>query len=97
MPIEIKKLFNQSGLILNEVNPNISKKFGMSEPFGFLVTDVMDSSPAELADIHNNDLIYEINIVNGSIYRCDGKFSTYKPTLVRNFEPDNSQAKRISH
>ena len=81
MPLEIKKLFNQSGLILDEVNPNISKKFGMSKPFGLLVTDVIDSSPADLAGIHNNDLILDINIVNGSMYGCNGKFSTYKHTL----------------
>ncbi|MCX7966705.1 MAG: DegQ family serine endoprotease, partial [Syntrophorhabdaceae bacterium] len=45
------------GVRIQEVTPEIAKNFGLSEPEGALVADVIEGSPAEKAGIKSGDII----------------------------------------
>jgi serine protease Do len=49
------------GISIQEVTPELAKEFGLPEPKGALVADVLPNSPAEHAGIRRGDVILELN------------------------------------
>ncbi|HET6370753.1 MAG TPA: DegQ family serine endoprotease [Nitrospiria bacterium] len=49
------------GISIQEVTPGLAKQFGLSEPKGVLVGDVLPKSPAERAGIKRGDVILKLN------------------------------------
>jgi serine protease Do len=49
------------GITIQEVTPGLAKQFGLSEPKGVLVGDVLPKSPAERAGIKRGDVILKLN------------------------------------
>ncbi len=45
------------GVVIQKVTPEIAKSFGLKEPEGALVSDVMEHSPAEKAGIRRGDIV----------------------------------------
>ncbi|HEV8540413.1 MAG TPA: DegQ family serine endoprotease, partial [Nitrospiraceae bacterium] len=61
------------GVSIQELSPELAAQFGLSEPKGVLVSDVLDSSPAKRAGLERGDVIVEF----------DGKL-VENPTQLRN-------------
>ncbi len=49
------------GISIQEVTPQLAKEFGLKEPKGALVSDVLPDSPAEKAGFHRGDVIVQLN------------------------------------
>ncbi|HET6370864.1 MAG TPA: DegQ family serine endoprotease [Nitrospiria bacterium] len=49
------------GVSIQEVTPNLAEQFGLPEPKGVLVGDVLPGSPAERAGIKRGDIVLEYN------------------------------------
>jgi len=49
------------GVYIQKITPEIAKTFGLQESEGALVSDVMENSPAEKADIRRGDIIVSFN------------------------------------
>jgi serine protease Do len=49
------------GISIQEVSPELAKQFGLSEPKGALVADVLPHTPAERAGIKRGDIILELD------------------------------------
>lgn len=49
------------GIEVQDLTPNLARKYGLSEEEGVIVTDVKPNSPADDADINPGDVILEIN------------------------------------
>lgn len=49
------------GVTIQQVTPELSRLFGLSEPNGALVSDIMSGSPAEKAGLKRGDVIVEFN------------------------------------
>lgn len=49
------------GISIQEVTPGLAKEFGLSDPKGALIGDVMPKSPAEQAGLKRGDVIVEFN------------------------------------
>lgn len=49
------------GVTIQNLTPELSKEFGLKNPYGALVTDIFAGSPAEKSDIRRGDIILEIN------------------------------------
>ncbi|MBI3608560.1 MAG: PDZ domain-containing protein [Nitrospirae bacterium] len=49
------------GVTIQEVSPELAKQFGLKEPRGALVSDILEGSPAEKAGIARGDVIIEID------------------------------------
>ena len=61
------------GVSIQELSPELAKQFGVSEPSGVLVSDVLEGSPAKKAGLERGDVIVEF----------DGK-TVENPTQLRN-------------
>lgn len=49
------------GVTIQNLNPELSREFGLNKISGALVTDVFTGSPAQKADLRRGDVIIEIN------------------------------------
>ncbi|MBU1713558.1 MAG: DegQ family serine endoprotease [Proteobacteria bacterium] len=49
------------GLMLQDLTPQLANQLGIKEKRGVIVSGVQDGSPAEKADIHQGDIILEVN------------------------------------
>jgi serine protease Do len=49
------------GITIQELTPELAKEFGLAEPKGVLVGDVLPKSPAERAGIKRGDVILKLN------------------------------------
>jgi serine protease Do len=49
------------GVQVQNVTPELAKSFGLSEPKGALVAEVMPGEPAQKAGVHRGDIIIEFN------------------------------------
>jgi serine protease Do len=61
------------GVSIQELSPELATQFGLAEPRGVLVSDVLDGSPAKRAGLERGDVIVEF----------DGK-AVENPTQLRN-------------
>ena len=49
------------GVLIQEVNKDLAESFGLDKPYGALVAQVLDDSPAEKAGIQTGDIIIEFD------------------------------------
>ncbi len=49
------------GITLQNITPELARKFGLAKPAGALISDVVKGSPAEKAGVIRGDVILEIN------------------------------------
>jgi serine protease Do len=49
------------GVVIQKVTPEIAKSFGLKDPEGALVSDVLEQSPAEKAGIKRGDIVVSFN------------------------------------
>lgn len=52
---------HELGMVLQEINPDLAKRFELKEKKGLLVADVRDDSPALEAGVQKGDVITEVN------------------------------------
>ena len=84
------------GVSIQDVSMDLAKKFGLDEPKGALIGDVMEDSPAQKAGIKPGDVIitYDGKLVEGSttLRNMVGQTSvgkTVKIQIIRNKKPRN--------
>ena len=56
-----KVLRGRLGVIIQEVNYNLAKSFGLSKPMGALITQVMPDGPAAQAGLKQGDVVLSVN------------------------------------
>ncbi len=71
------------GVSIQELSPELAAQFGLEEPKGVLVSDVLDNSPAKKAGLERGDVIVEY----------DGK-PVENPTQLRNHVAQTSVGKK---
>ncbi len=49
------------GVAIQQVTPELAKKFGLDKPEGALVTEIIEDSPAEEAGLKRGDILLEVN------------------------------------
>lgn len=49
------------GVVIQEIDPELAKSFGMDRPYGALVTKVIENGAAEKAGVEIGDIIIEVN------------------------------------
>ncbi len=73
------------GVSIQELSPELTSQFGLSESKGVLVSDVLDGSPAKKAGLERGDVILEF----------DGK-AVETPTHLRNIVAQTQVGKQIT-
>ncbi|MBI5411013.1 MAG: DegQ family serine endoprotease [Nitrospirae bacterium] len=71
------------GVSIQELSPELASQFGLAEPKGVLISDVLDNSPAKKAGLERGDVIVEY----------DGK-PVENPTQLRNHVAQTSVGKK---
>ena len=81
----IVKPSDQLGMTVQEITPEISNYFGLSETGGVVITQVREESPADDAGLKTQDIILQINKVKISSlkdYRMEISKSGQEETLL---------------
>jgi len=73
------------GVSIQELTPDLSKEFGVSETTGALVADVMEDSPAGKAGLERGDIITEFN-----------RMPVKDPTQLRSFVAESAPGTTVT-